>query len=291
MAARATWKGFIKLSLVSVPVKAFTAHETQSEIHLNQLHANCHQRVRYAKRCPEHGDLEAKDIVSGYEYAKGQYVVIDPEEVSKLREQSDRALAIAGFVKPEAVDPIFHAGKTYYLLPDGVAGQKPYALLCQGMIESGVAALVQVVLAGREQLALLRPSDKMLVLTVLHYAANVRGKDEFVGELNPQSLGKDELGLTRTLIDATRIADVDLAQYKDRYVERLTKLIELKVEGKEIVEVKDREEPKILNLMEALKRSVAEAQATTARAAGELKMAPSEPAPTAAKKPAKKKSG
>jgi DNA end-binding protein Ku len=174
MAPRTSWKGFLKLSLVSVPVKAYTANNTDEEIRLNQLHGECHGRVRYKKVCEAHGELKSEDIVSGYEYAKDQYVVIDEEELAKVRKKSDKAVSIDGFVAPEKIDPIYLAGRTYYLLPDGVAGNRPYALLVRGMVDANVVAIAQVVIAGREQLVMLRPQDAMLVMNVLNYPKRVR---------------------------------------------------------------------------------------------------------------------
>ena len=149
MAPRTSWKGFLKLSLVSVPVKAFTANNTTEEIRLNQLHADCHNRVRYKKVCPEHGELSADEIVSGYEYAKDSYVIIDTEDLAKLRTTSDKAVHIDGFVSLDEIDASFLAGRTYYLTPDGAAGNRPYALLVRGMEDAGVVAIAQVVLSGR----------------------------------------------------------------------------------------------------------------------------------------------
>jgi DNA end-binding protein Ku len=283
MAPRSSWKGFLKLSLVSVPVKAFTAHQTASEIQLNQLHAVCNNRIRYQKTCPEHGEVSADEIVSGYEYAKGQYVRIDVEEISKLRPKGDHGVHIHGFVPNDAIDEMYLAGRTYYLAPDGAVGQKPYALLRQAMTDSGVSAIGTVVLTGREHLVLLHPHDDLLVMSLLHHDARVKKPDEFRDELTEQALGKEELALTKTLIEASRIKDFDLANYKDDYVEKMTQLIQAKVDGQELVQVPSPEEPKILNLMEALKRSVAEAQlgAGAAPAAGseteapKKKMAPS----------------
>lgn len=298
MAPRATWKGFIRLSLVSVPVRAFTAHESGAEIRLNQLHAGCNARVKYLKQCPEHGELPADQIISGYEYGKDQYVVIDPDELARLRQQSDRAIGIEGFIKPDAIDSVQHAGKTYFLLPDGIAGNKPYALLREGMKEAGVVAFVSMILSSREQIAILRPMGDLLALTVLQYAAEVKATDEFTSEVPREALTKEEKALTKTLIDATRIEEFELGKYTDRYVERLKQLIQLKVDGKEVVAAPEVEEPKIINLMEALKRSVAEAQAASAPAArsgDDPKMAPSEaePRPVAERKAAtrKRKSG
>ena len=133
MAPRTSWKGYLKLSLVSVPVRAFPANNTGEEVRLNQLHEDCNARVKYQKVCPEHGELKQAEIVSGYQYAKDQYVVIDTQELTKLRQQSDKSIRIDGFISPDEIDPLYHAGKNYYLLPDGVAGDKPYALLHKGM--------------------------------------------------------------------------------------------------------------------------------------------------------------
>lgn len=285
MAPRSSWKGFLQLSLVSVPVKAFTAHETAAEIHLNQLHKGCHQRVRYRKICPEHGELKGDEIESGYEYAKDQYVVIDTDELAKLRKQSDRAVSIAGFVQADAIDPMYLAGKTYYLLPDGVAGERPYALLRDGMTQAGVVGVAQIVLAGREQLVLLRATDELLTMGVLHYAKKLKSAAPFQEEVGATKTTAAERKLTGTLIEASTIQDFDIAAFEDEYVEHLGELIQKKVAGEEIVAAPVSEEPKIINLMEALKKSVAEAQAAGAR-----KMAPSVKAKgeTAARKGAKK---
>jgi DNA end-binding protein Ku len=270
--SRTSWRGFLKLSLISVPVKAFTANETSGEVHLNQLHKGCNSRIRYQKVCPAHGEVGSDAIVSGYEHQKDSYVVVDPEELDKLRTKSDRAVGIDGFVPQDAIDASYFAGKTHYLLPDGPAGERPYALLRDGMRKNGVVAIAQVVMSGREQLVLVRPLGKLLVLTGLHYPQRVRAAREFEAEIDDIAPKPQEEALTDTLIGASRIADFDLGSYADRYVTKLKQLIELKVRGQEVVQVPDHEEPKILNLMDALKRSVAEAQA---RAAG-VPLSPSE---------------
>jgi len=282
MAPRSSWKGHVQLGLVSVPVKAFTANETSETIRLNQLHKDCNQRVRYQKVCPEHGELKTAEIVSGYEYAKDGYVIIDPDEIARIRSQSDRAISIQGFVATSEVDPIFHAGRTYYLLPDGIAGNRPYALLTQGMAEEGVHAIARIVIAKREQLVLLRPLDGVLAMTVLNYAKKVKSVDEFRSQLADEDSSADERKLTKTLIEASRIREFDLGAYEDDYAENLKRLIEMKLEGEEIVRSVEAEEPKIVNLMEALKQSVAAAQA------GQRKLAPSA---KAKKKKSAKKTG
>ncbi len=267
--SRTSWKGFLKLSLISVPVKAFTANDTAGELHLNQLHKDCNSRVKYVKVCPEHGELKSEGIVSGYEHAKDQYVVVDPDELDKLRTKTDRAVSIDGFIPEDAVDGMFFAGKAHYLLPDGLAGARPYALLRDGMKQNAVCAIAQVVMTGREQLVLLRPHGKLLVMTGLHYPQRVRRAKDFEGEVEDIAFKPEEVALANTLIGASKIAAFDLDSYKDQYVSKLKKLIELKVDGKEVVQAPDHEEPKILNLMDALKKSVAQAQARLAGGGGE----------------------
>ena len=264
MALRSTWKGFLKLSLVSVPVRAFTANDTGSDVRLNQLNRKTNSRIQYKKVDPEMGEVAREDIVSAYEYSKGQYVIIEPDEIEKLRTKNDHAVQIEGFVPADSLDPIHYSGKDYYLLPDGAVGQKPYALLRQGMQDAGVVALARVVIAKREQLVLVREYEGLLLMTVLHHYDKVKEPAEFQEELEEQTLTPEELGLTRTLIEASRVKEFDFSNYKDQYVARLMSLIEKKVAGQEIVQASDPEEPKIINLMDALKKSVAEAQALAA---------------------------
>lgn len=290
MALRATWKGFLRLSLVSVPVRAFTAHDTSAEIRLNQLHKSCHNRIRYQKVCPVHGEVKADEIVSGYEYAKDRYVIIEPEELRKIRKISDRSVHIRGFVPSDRIDPIFFAGRTYYFAPDGPAGAKPYLLLRQGMEQAGVYGLAHVVLSGREQIVVLRPYEELLSMTVMHYARKVRKPQEVLDEVPREAIAAEELELTSTLIRASLLEDLDLDEIEDPYVQNLEKLIKMKIEGQEVVEAPEPEEPKILNLMEALKKSVAAAQGQTA-VSGSEESAQRKMAPSGHKSARKKKSG
>ncbi|MFQ5507206.1 MAG: Ku protein [Planctomycetota bacterium] len=275
MAPRSSWKGFLRLSLVSVPVKAYSAGSSGAELRLNQLHKPCNNRIRYRKSCPEHGEVPSDEIVSGYEYSKGRYVVIEAEEMERLRTQSDRSVTIDGFIPSTGLDPVYHAGRTYYLVPDGAAGQKPYELLLEGMAENDVSAIAQVVLAGKEQVVLLRIIDRLLAMTVLNTEKKVKSAESFHDELTESSLTKEERELTNTLIQASLIQDFDFSVYKDKYTEKLTKLVQMKVDGEQLVQVPDPDEPKILNLMDALKKSVAEAASGKTAKAARKKMAPS----------------
>ncbi len=289
---RPSWKGFLRLSLVSVPVKAYTTNVTSREIRLRQLHAECHSPVKYQKTCPIHGELSMSDIVSGYEYSKGQFVVIDTDELAKLRTESDKAISIDGFVSPDAIDSIYLSGKSYFLVPDGAIGQRPYALLHRSMLDEGVVAFSKLVLSGREQIAVVRPTDGLLTMDVLSYDASLKKPESFEDEITRPELSEGEIQLAQTLIQATRVEDLDLAQYQDHYTEQLTTLIEAKVAGEEIVSAPEPDEPKVINLMEALKRSVAEAGVPAPSAAGGAKKASKKklaPSARGRKKVAKKK--
>jgi DNA end-binding protein Ku len=295
MPARSSFRGFLRLSLVSVPVRGFTSTRTGAEIHLNQLHRDCNNRIRYRKVCPEHGEVAADDIVSGYEHTKDSYVVIDPAEVQALRKQSEKSVDIVGFVPAADLDPMYFSGRMYYLTPDGPAGQKPYQLLFEAMTSDGLYAIGTAILGGREQMVAIRPVDGVLGMAVLQYAEKVKQASEFADEVKPAKLTKAEKDLTKTLVEASRLEEFDYAEYKDNYVGELRQLIEMKIEGQEIVSVPDAEEPKVINLMEALKASVegakARKSASPRQASSKVttKMAPSAKARGAAKR--KRKAG
>lgn len=282
MAARSVWKGFIRLSLVSVPVKAFTGTSSgDGEVRLNQLHVDCHSRIRYQKVCPTHGEVKQDAIVSGYEYAKDQYVVVDPEELDKLRPESEKAIQIDTFVPPETVDPAYFAGKTYYLVPDGPVAFKPYALLVQGMKDENTCAVARVVMHNRDQLVLLRPVGKLLSMAMLNFENQVVKPAAYEAEVPDQELSDEEKKLVATLIEASTKKSLDLTKYKDTYTEKLTKLIEAKVQGKEIVSAPPEEAAQVINLMDALRQSVAKVHRE--------EKPPKRMAPSAAKKPAAQK--
>lgn len=275
---RSSWKGYLRLSLVSVPVQAFTASVSGGgKIHLNQLHDECHSRIRYQKVCPIHGEVNSSEIVSGYEYSKGNYVVVEPDELDKLRTEGDRAINIDTFIAPEEVDPLYFDGRTYYLVPDGPVGQKPYAVLYRGMEEQNKYAVGQAVFSGKEQLVLVRPLDGLLTMSMLSYESQVRPPSALQDEFEKPTVTKEELRLAETLINASTAEDFDLSKYEDLYTARLTQLIEAKVEGREVVSPPAEEEAPVINLMDALRKSVAQAQGGKSKkaAAPPKKMAPS----------------
>jgi DNA end-binding protein Ku len=259
MATRSSWKGYLQLSLVCVPVKAYSSSTSGGgEIHLHQLHADCHSRIQYKKVCPLHGEVRTDQIVSGYEYARDRYVVVDPDELDRLRTEADK---IDVFIASDAFDPLYATGKKYYLVPNGPAGQKAYALLSQAMVAEDCYGIAQVVLHGREQLVLLRPQENLLVLEVLHYRHQVTQPSALADEAPRMDVTPEELQMARTLVNATT-ADFNLEKYADLYARKLEQLIEAKVAGQELVTPPATEGPQVINLIEALRQSVARVQET-----------------------------
>jgi DNA end-binding protein Ku len=268
MAARSQWKGFLKLSLVSVPVKAYSATTSGAgEVQLNQLHAECNSRIRYKKTCEIHGEVTQDQIVSGYEYSKGQYVIVNPDDLDKLRTEDEKAIDIDSFIPAESFDPLYLTGKSYYLVPEGPIGQKAYQVILQGMLDSKRFAVAQVVMHSREQLVLIRPLHGFLVMSTLNYASQISSPASFEEEAPKTPVAPEELQLVKTLIKASSKDKADLTGYKDVYTQKLSQLIEAKVSGKELVAVPTQEPVQIINLMDALRQSVEKAQKTAPAAA------------------------
>jgi DNA end-binding protein Ku len=255
---RPSWSGSIRLSLVSVPVKGYTVLESEGDrISLNQLHEECHSRIKYKKTCPIHGEVPNTEIVMGYEYGPDQYAIIDPAEINKLRSERDRAVNIDKFVPLDAIDPIYFSGQTYYLMPDGKQGPKPYAVLQKAMAAEHVVGIAQVVISNREQLVVLRPIGRLLVLSVLHYQSAIRPANVFNEDLPDGDVSATEVKLAKTLIDVTRADHAELENYRNVYNEKLSALVQAKINGKEIATPPaDDGGPPVINIMEALKASL-----------------------------------
>ena len=256
MAPRPSWNGYLKISLVSVPVSAYVASQTGPAIRFHQLHKECNSRIRYVKTCPIHGEVSQADIVLGYEYSKDQYVVVDPDELEELRDTSERAIDVDSFVRPEAVDPAYFTGRTYYLVPDGEIGQKPYELIHDAMIAEGLHAIARMILTKREHIVRVRPLKGLLAADVLEYTTRVKDPAEFEEDLSKTNPSAQERKLTRQLIASLIEEKPDLAAYTDTFTKQVSELIEAKMEGKETVVAAPAEEPPIVNLMEALRQSM-----------------------------------
>jgi DNA end-binding protein Ku len=258
---RASWKGQLAFGLVSFPVQAFNAlNRQESDIHFHQLHAKCHRRIQYQKVCPIHGEVSNDEIVSGYEHGKGRYIEVEPEELDALRTKEERALTIDTFVEPEVIDPLYLDGRMYYLLPNGSAAEQPYAVMVQAMQHEEKYAVGQVVFSGKDQIVLVRPLDGVLHMAMLNYAAEIRDPADIATLPKPPRGITREVKLAQSLIKTWTNKSFDFAAYEDRYREQVKELLEAKVEGREVVAPEDEEEPaEVINLIDALKRSVAQA--------------------------------
>ncbi len=257
MASRPVWKGYLKLSLVSVPISAFTAQESDSgTIHLNQLHEECHSRIKYQKTCPIHGEVPNTEIVSGYQVAKDQYVTIDPDELKAIRGKSDQSLEIDTFIHANQLDDRFLSERVYYLVPDGAVAQKPYALIRHTLENEKLQAIAEVILNGREQLVLIRSFGQLLLMTVLQHSSDIKDVAIFEADIKSPELAAQEVRLTIQLVQGMTKKKFDFEAYKDHYRKRLSELIEAKIGGKKLVSPPDEDVPAVINLMDALKASI-----------------------------------
>lgn len=257
MAPRPTWKGYLKLSLVSVPVKAFTvADSTKGAIRLNQLHAGCNCRIRYKKTCPKHGEVPNDEIISGYQIGEDQYVPIDKDEISAIRSKSDQSIEIATFIAEDQLDDRFLTDRSYYLIPDGKIAQKPYALIRETLERDGLRAVAEVILSQREQHVVVRPLGSLLIMTVLQHQQELKTPTGFEEHVDDLDVVDQELKLTKQLVTGMTQEDWDFSKYQDNYQQRLSELIEAKVAGEELVKPPETEAPTIINLMDALKASI-----------------------------------
>jgi len=259
---RSSWSGLLRVSLVAVPVKAYAAVSSASaSSHCHMLHAGCGQRIGYQKHCPRHGAVESADIVRGYEYSRGQHVVVEPEELEKLRPARDKALVLEQFVAQAEVDPTFYAGRSLHLLPDGPAAQHPYGVLVDALRQAGKAALGRVVFSGSRQLVLVRPSGRVLALDVLHYPAQVRLAASWEADVVASAATPEERALAAQLISRSS-GPADWARYRDTSTEELAALLQAKVANQPPPAAAE-EPAAILHLLEALQQSVAATDKST----------------------------
>src|SRR5262245_13427779 len=254
---RPSWSGLLRLSLVALPVKAYPAVASKTVSHFHLLHAGCGQRLQYQKRCPKHGPITSDEIVKGYPYARDRCVVVEPEELEKLRPAKDKALMLEQFVSLREIDPVRFAGRSLYLLPDGVAAQHPYGILVTALHKTGTAALGRVVWSSQRQLVLVRPCGGLLVVDVLHYPAQVRLASAWGADMTAPQPNAAELDLACQLIGLAG-GPLDWSRYRDTSAEELAALVEAKVAQQP--PLTNPAAPTVLHLLEALKQSVSNAE-------------------------------
>lgn len=198
---RATWKGQLSFGLVTLSVEAFNFVNRQGgDIHFHQLHAQCHSRIHYEKVCPIHGAVSKDEIVSGYEYEKGKYVEIEPEQLDALRTHEERTLTIDAFVKPDEIDPVYYDGRMYYLLPANKSSDDAYAVMVQALERENRYGVGQVVFSGKEQIALVRPVKNILHMAMLNYSSEIISPDRLGGDLKKPPHLDRQLKLAQSLI-------------------------------------------------------------------------------------------
>jgi len=254
MPPRPTWKGFLKVSLVNIPVKVFPATESADSISFNQLHAECQTRIQQKRWCPHcEREVPNTELAKGYEFEKGRYVIIDDEDIQKVRVESTRVINLVQFADDSEIDPIY-VDRAYYLAPDGPMAAEAFAVMREGM--AGKAGIGKMALYGREYLVAIRPKKKGLVMYTLHHDAEIRSIDQ-IEELSsvPAKVNPAEMKLAKQVI-ATFDAELNLKDYKDEYKEGLRKIIDAKIAGEEIVAPEVEEPARVVDLMEALKRSL-----------------------------------
>ncbi len=285
MAARPTWKGYLKISLVNIPVKVFPATDAGATISFNQLHAECQTRIQQKRWCPHcEREVPNTDIVKGFEFEKGRYVVVGDDDLDKVRVESTRVISLETFTDDTSIDPIY-LERPYYLAPDGAVAKEAFAVIREGM--KGKAGIGKVALYGREYLVKVQPRERGLVMYTLRHANEIRSMDA-IDELSdlPETVKPAEVKLAQQVI-GTFEGELDFASYRDEYQQGLRDIIDAKIEGREIVTQEVEAPPKVVNLMDALRKSLdtisASKKKQVAAPRGEVSAAP-QPAPAAKKR-------
>jgi DNA end-binding protein Ku len=276
MPPRPTWKGYLKVSLVNIPVKVYPATESSATISFNQLHEVCQTKIQQKKWCPKcEREITSAEVVKGYEFEKGRWVVVEDEDIAKVKTESTKVINLVQFADESSIDPMY-VDKAYYLVPDGGMAGDAYSVMREGM--QGKVGVGKVAIHGREYLVAVKPHKQGLVMYTLHHAAEIRTIDQ-IDELREVrgKVGAPEMKLAKQVIESFE-GELNLADYKDEYQEGLRQIIDAKVAGEEIVAPAEEAPPKVVDLMEALRRSLD--QVST----GKKKTAKAEPEEVSAKK-------
>jgi DNA end-binding protein Ku len=266
MAPRAFWTGNLRLSLVTIPVSLYPATSTERKIEFHQIHEPSGKRIRYQKIAPGVGPVENEEITKGFEYEKGKYVLLDQKEIDELKLESKQTIELVRFVEPEAIDPRYYE-RPYYLLPDGEVAEEGYAVIQKALKQANKIGVGQLILRGQSNIVALEPCGKGLLLEILRHADEVKSADKFFTEVPDVKVDKEALELAVELMDR-KAGAFEPEKFKDEYTEAVWELIHAKLEHRapEVITA----EPttaKVINIMDALKKSVKQ-QGGKAPAAG-----------------------
>jgi DNA end-binding protein Ku len=253
--AASVWSGYLTFGLISMPVRLFSAARG-NRVQFHMLHRDDHVRIKQQLFCPQDERVVGRDeIIKGYEYQKGEYVVIEPADIKKIEPKTTKAMEILEFVKASEIDPVYFES-SYYLVPEE-AGQRPYALLTRALEESEYVAIAKLAMHNREYTVFLRPMNGGLMLHTMYYEDEVRKVDQF-GKTSGIELKDAEVKVAHQLVEALA-ADFDPKKYYDTFEENVKKMIQARLEGKEVTPVeKPRKPAPVVDLMAALKESLAQ---------------------------------
>jgi DNA end-binding protein Ku len=253
---RAIWKGYLKCSLVTIPIKMFTA-TTKRPLQFHLYHKACGSRIQQETVCPVCGKtLSPEEIVKGYQYGKDLHVVLTEEDFQKAQKESTETIDILKFVEADQINPIYYT-EAYYLAPDGAAGAEAFAIFQRAMAETGKTAVARAVMRNREYLYNLRPDNGAFIAFTMHYPQEIRplAEIEATEEIKKIKVSGDNLEMAKTIIGHLS-GDFVPEDYRDEYRETLLAIIRAKAEGKEVTAEPKVEREKVISLMEALKKSV-----------------------------------
>jgi DNA end-binding protein Ku len=258
MAPRSTWKGHLKLSLVSCPVRLYNAVSRSEKVSFHLLHKDTHNRIQMKPHDPELGPVERSDLVKGYEYEKEQYVVFTDEDFDKVQIESSQAIVIEKFVDAKDVDQIY-LDSPYYVAPDGAVAEETFRVIQHAMQEKKKVALSRIVLSNRERLIALTCRDQGFLMMTLRTADEVRDSKDYFADIKDEEPEQEMLDLAERLIEQ-KSGKFDPSEFRDRYQEAVIEMVKAKVKGQEPVLAKAPERGKVINLMDALKRSLEDAK-------------------------------
>jgi DNA end-binding protein Ku len=282
MAPRATWKGYIKLSLVSCPVRLFPATSSSERITFNQLHKDTHNRINMKPVDPELGLVERSDLVRGYQYEDKQYVIIEDSDLEAVRIEANHTLNIEAFVDEEDVPQIYE-DTPYYLAPDGAMAEETFVVLRDAMKKAKKVAIARLVMSSRERVVTIGPYDKGMIIKTLRMANEVRSTAGYFDEIPDKKADPEMLTLAETLIKQ-KVTAFDIKNYEDRYEVALREMIKEKLKGHKPVIAEAPERGNVINLMDALKASLGQSKPPAESKPQAKKAAPA--AKTTAKKAA-----
>jgi len=255
VAPRAYWKGYLKLSLVSCPVALFPATTSREKISFHQLNKNTGNRIRYRKVDADTGDeVEAADIIKGYEVGKGEYIEVEPEELEAVALESKHTIEIDEFVPKQDIDELYLADP-YYMVPDGEVGQQAFAVIREAIRKEGMVAIGKVVFTSREHIIALEARDKGMLGITLRYPYEVRKPDEYFADIEDEKVPKDMLELASHIVDTKR-GKFQPEKFEDEYEDALKELLRKKQKGEKIEQPKERAPSNVINLMDALRNSL-----------------------------------